>query len=307
MSGTRPIIIWRANLFLLLAAAIWGFGFAAQREGMKDATPMAFNAARHLVGFAVLAPFVFLRKPKARLPVDGTSGSAWRAGLFAGTAMFAGAAFQQMGLVHTTAGSAAFVTGLYVVIVPLLALFWGKRPPKSLWFASGLAFVGLYLLSGAQGLALQKGDFLVFLGAFAWAAHVLIIGAFSGKVDVMRLAATQLLVCAILSAIAAAFMETIDWAGLWRARGPILYLGVFSIGLGFTFQILGQRRANATAAAIIMSLESVFGALAGWIWLGEILDSKGLIGCALMLIGMTLAQFPAPLRKRGAKAEGQRA
>lgn len=298
MTGSKPIILWRANLYLLLAAGIWGFGFAAQREGMRDATPMAFNAARHLIGFAVLAPFAFLRKPRAPTHHTAPLVNPWKAGLFAGSAMFAGAALQQLGIVHTTAGSAAFVTGLYVVIVPLLALFWGKRPPQSLWVASGLAFIGLYLLSGADGLALRKGDFLVFLGAFAWAAHVLTIGAFSARVDVMRLAAAQLLVCATLSGIAAWLMEPTDWSGLWRARGPILYLGIFSIGMGFTFQILGQRHANATAAAIIMSLESVFGALAGWVWLGETLSPRGIMGCALMLLGMTLAQLPARFWRR---------
>jgi drug/metabolite transporter (DMT)-like permease len=222
--------------------------------------------------------------------------SGWRpvlvGGLLAGLLLFAGASLQQVGLVHTTAGKAGFITGSYVVIVPLLGLLWGQRTPWGTWVGTVLAAVGLLLLSVTESLTLAKGDGLVLAGAFFWASHVLAIGWLSGRrVEPALLAGLQFLVCAALSLAVAVLTESITLGALREAALPILYGGVLSVGVAFYLQAVAQRDAPPAHAALILSLETVFAVLGGWLLLNETLSGRGLTGCVLVFTSILLSQL----------------
>jgi drug/metabolite transporter (DMT)-like permease len=278
----------RADLLLLLVALVWGSAFVAQRLGMQQVGPFAFNATRFAVGAFTLVPILGWRRlrriPRAEI----------RGGLLLGLLLFAAASLQQFGLVWTTAGQAGFITGLYIVIVPLLlALVWRQWAAWSNWLGAALATTGLFLLSVQAGFQLAPGDKWVLLGALVWALHVIAIGQLAPGRDPLRLALVQYAVCSLLSIPAALLLEPGTWPGL-PALPAILYAGVLSIGLGYTGQIVAQRHTSPSHAAIILSLESVFAALSGWLVLGEALSPRQLAGCGLMLAGMLLAQVPQP-------------
>jgi len=287
----------RADWLLMLTALIWGTAFVAQRAGMAHVGAFTFNGVRFALGLLVLLPFI-IRRPKAF--TQGTNpGSSQRAtrsqafwgGGLAGLVLFIGAALQQMGLVYTTAGKAGFITGLYVIIVPILGLFLGFRPGRGGWLGACLAVVGLYLLSVTRGFTLAPGDLLVLVGAFFWAAHVLILGWLSPKMNRVRLACAQYAICSCLSLVCADLFEEITVNGLMGGAIPILYGGIMSVGVAYTLQVVAQRYAPPVHAAIILSLESVFAALAGWVILGEVMSIRGMIGAGLMLAGMLIAQL----------------
>ncbi len=282
----------KAEALLLVAAVIWGFAFVAQRVGMEHVGPFTYNGVRFVLGALSLLPLLWLGRRSAA-PI-GPGG--WRpilgGGLLAGLILFAGASLQQVGIVYTTAGKAGFITGLYVVIVPLIGLLWGHRTPWSTWIGAALAVAGLYLLTLTDDLALAEGDGLVLIGAFFWAGHVLVIGWLSGRhIEPVLLAGLQFIVCAVLSLAVAVATEDITLAGLWGGAMPILYGGLLSVGVAYTLQVVAQRDAPPAHAAIILSLETVFAALGGWLLLNEILSGRGLLGCALMFAGMLLSQL----------------
>jgi drug/metabolite transporter (DMT)-like permease len=278
---------------LLLTAFIWGFAFVAQRIGMDHIGPFMFNGVRFLLGALVLLP-VFLRSRNAaasdRSPATGGP-SGLRAGAVAGGVLFLGASLQQVGLVYTTAGNAGFITGLYVVIVPILGLALGARTTAGTWLGAVLAAAGLYLLSVTEALTIAYGDLLVLVGAFFWAIHVHLVDRFSSRMEASRLALFQYLACACLSLAVGLLTETTTLAGLKAASLPIFYGGALSVGVAYTLQIVGQRHAHPAHAAILLSLESVFAALGGWLILGEVMSIRSLLGCALMLGGMLLSQL----------------
>jgi drug/metabolite transporter (DMT)-like permease len=285
----------RSEALLLLAAVIWGFAFVAQRIGMDYIGPYTFNAIRFALGVVVLLPFiVFRRYPGANETATGRNlkfHSPLLAGLIAGIVLFCGASLQQVGIVHTTAGKAGFITGLYVVIVPLIGVFIGQKTGKLLWAGALFAMLGMYLLSFKEGIRPAPGDLLVFLSAFCWAAHVQLINYFSRRTDVLKLAAVQFGVCSLSSLIFALTNETIVIHSIYLAAGPILYGGILSVGIAYTLQVFAQQKAHPSHAAIILSLETVFAALGGWFILGEMLSARALAGCALMLAGMLMAQL----------------
>jgi drug/metabolite transporter (DMT)-like permease len=212
-------------------------------------------------------------------------------GGLAGFALFMGATLQQVGLVYTTAGKAGFITGLYVVIVPILGLFWKQQSGLGTWFGAILAAAGLYLLTITAQFTIALGDFLELAGAFFWAGHVLIIGWLSPRIDPIKLAFFQYTACSFLSLLTAVITEVITLHGLFLATLPIAYGGLISVGIAYTLQVVAQRYAHPAHAAIILSLEAVFAAFGGWLILGETLSSRGLIGCSLMLAGMLLSQL----------------
>lgn len=282
----------KAELLLLLAAVIWGFAFVAQRVGMEHVGPFTYNGARFLLGALSLLPLLWLGRRSAAPVGPGGRRSILGGSLLAGSILFVGASLQQVGIVHTTAGKAGFITGLYVVFVPLLGLLWGHRTPWSTWIGAALAVAGLYLLTLTDDLTVAEGDGLVLVGAFFWAGHVLVIGWLSGRrVEPVLLACLQFIVCAVLSLAVAVTTEPITASGLWGGALPILYGGLLSVGVAYTLQVVAQRDAPPAHAAIILSLETGFAALGGWLLLNESLSGRGLIGCALMFAGMLLSQL----------------
>ena len=285
--------VYRADSLLMLAAVIWGSAFVAQRVGMSYVGPLTFNGVRFALGAMVLLPLTRRRDPQPKVE-GGLLGSVmawpvlWGGGL-AGLVLFSAATLQQVGLVYTTAGKAGFITGLYVIIVPLMGLLWGHRPGWGGWLGACLATVGLYLLSVTEAFTFAPGDLWELSGAFFWAAHVLILSRLSPRMDRIKLACAQYTVCALLSLIVAGFTETITLDGLRDAAIPILYGGILSVGVAYTLQVVAQRHAPPSHAAIILSLEAVFAALAGRLLLGEILSFRGLMGCTVMFAGMLTA------------------
>lgn len=283
--------LWRADSLLLLTAAIWGFAFVAQRVGMDYVGPFTYNAARFALGSLSLLPLIFLRPKDAsgklfRTPMKTLFSGGGIIGLF----LFSAVSLQQVGLKYTTAGKAGFITGLYVVFVPIIGLFWGHRLELNIWIGASMAAAGMYLLSVSEQFTIQYGDLLVLIGAFLWTGHVLFVGWFARKMEAIELAFFQFMVCCILSFLTAAIFETIALQAIWQAAIPIAYGGILSGGVAYTLQVVAQRDAHPAHAAIIMSLESVFAALGGWMFLGEHLAARGIAGCVLMLVGMVCSQ-----------------
>jgi drug/metabolite transporter (DMT)-like permease len=282
----------RANALLLLTALIWGAAFVAQRVGMDHMGPLTFNGVRFSLGALALLPLiVFMGKRRTAPPVP--LATLMRGGLLMGSALFLGAWLQQFGLCYTTAGKAGFITGLYVVFVPLIGIPLGHRYGIGTWAGAGLAIAGMYLLSVTESMSMDKGDALVLMSAFFWGVHVLLIGKLTkglAAVDAIKLAAIQFAACSLISLTGAALFEEIALSGLRDGLIPILYGGLMSVGVAYTLQVVAQRDARPAPAAIILSLEAVFAALAGWMLLGETLTMQGLVGCALMLAGMIWSQ-----------------
>ncbi|MEZ7196463.1 DMT family transporter [Pseudodesulfovibrio karagichevae] len=295
----------RADILLFVTAAIWGLAFVAQRVGMEHVGPLTFNGIRFALGALALVPLI-LAMERRRAP-DNAGADKKRmliGGGLLGIALFVGASLQQIGLAGpqlagfgleaSTAGKAGFITGLYVVLVPIFGLLLAQRPGWGTWIGAGLAVVGMYLLSVTSDLTISFGDLLVFIGAFFWAGHVLLVGKLSpglDGVDAIKLATIQFAACAVLSLIGAVATEEITLTGVVGAIPAIAYGGLMSVGVAYTFQVVAQRDAQPAHAAIILSLESVFAAIGGWLMLGEVLSTRGLIGCGLMLGGMLLSQL----------------
>jgi drug/metabolite transporter (DMT)-like permease len=299
----------RAEGLLLLAAAIWGFAFVAQKSAMADIGPFTFNGIRFALGALALSPWAF-RKRARRVPASTGSASSrlpllpW--GLLAGGVLFAGASLQQIGIVTTTAGKAGFITGLYVLLVPILGAFLGRAPGAGTWAGALLATGGLFLLSGAGRGPFARGDLLVLASAGAFAAHVLLIGWLSGErgAEAVPLACLQYAACAALSLAAAASAEEIAPGPVYRAALPILYGGILSVGVAYTLQVAGQRSAPPAHAAILLGLEGVFAAIAGALFLGERWTAPALAGSALMVAGTLLSERSAIARAAAAASTG---
>jgi drug/metabolite transporter (DMT)-like permease len=288
----------KSDSLLLVAAFFWGTTFVAQRAAMEHLGPMMFNGSRFILGAVTLLPLILLRKNGPGHANDGSTRFLLCGGALAGLALFGGASFQQMGLLYTTAGKAGFITSLYVVLVPLMGIFLGHRSGVSLWIGVVLAVAGLYFLSVTRSFTIGRGDLLVLISALFWAVHVQLIGYLAKRASALRVACVQLVVCSALSFLVACLTEELTPAAIREAAIPILYAGVLSAGLAFTLQIVCQRTSPPSHAAIIMSLETVFAALAGWIILSERLGLRGLAGCALMLAGLMVVQLPPLLASR---------
>jgi drug/metabolite transporter (DMT)-like permease len=285
----------KSDALLLLTSAIWGFAFVAQRIGMDYVGPFTFNGVRFALGSLVLLPLILrngIRKDTRRKSTSPASTKMLIfGGGFLGITVFAAASLQQAGLVYTTAGNAGFITGLYVVIVPIIGLFWGQHPNAGTWIGALLAVVGLYFLSVTEELTISFGDMLELVGAFLWAVQILIVGWLSPKIDPIKLAFVEFSACSLLSLITAFIFEEIVLNNLLQATLPILYGGVLSVGVAYTLQVVAQQNAHPAHAAILFSLESVFAALGGWLILNETISPRGLVGCTLMLSGMLLSQL----------------
>lgn len=284
----------RADLLMLITAMIWGSGFVAQSAGMDHIGPLLFSGLRFALGSMCLLPLI-LRRVEGRLAEPLLTPGLLRGGVAMGLALAAGINLQQIGLLFTSVTNSGFITGLYVIVVPLLGLLIGQRVGMGIWLGCVLAVIGMFLLSVGEGFHVSQGDWLQLAGAFVWGGHVVLVGIFASRHDVIRLAFLQFITCAIVSLVLAICLEPIDPAAIIAAGPSILYGGIVAVGVGYTLQVIAQKDAIASHAAIIFSLEAVFAAIAGALFLGESLQIRGYVGCSLMLAGMLVAQlWPKP-------------
>ena len=304
----------RSDLILLLAAAIWGFAFVAQRLGMEFLGPFTYTAVRFSLGTIVLIPFYYYSFSATRIPrhkesqnlaslrvsqagslLSGEKRSEKRKllvlQLLLGVVLFFGISFQQYGLLYTTAGNAGFLTGLYVVLVPVAGLFLGHKSHLTIWIGVILALTGLYFLSVTRNFTINRGDIYVAICALIWTIHVLLVSYIAPRTNPIRTAIIQFAICSILSWIIAIGFEQFTLQSIINSVWPILYGGVMSVGIAYTLQIVAQQKAHPAYASIILSLESVFAVFGGWMILHEHFSTRSLIGCVLMLSGMVVVQI----------------
>lgn len=282
---------------LILTAFIWGTAFVAQSVGMDFLEPFTFNGVRSLIGGIVLLPCIFLiRRINARAGEpereEGTRKDLIIGGILCGLLLFAASSLQQIGIVYTTAGKAGFITAFYIVIVPVLGVFLHKRIGWKVWAAVVMALAGLYFLCMTEKLTVGKGDLYIFLCALIFSVHILVIDHFSPRVDGVKMSCIQFFTCGIVSLIPMFVWETPRVDNLLAGWVPLLYAGVLSCGVAYTLQVVGQKNVNPAIASLLLSLESCFSVLAGWLILGERLSTREFAGCILMFAAIILAQLP---------------
>ncbi|WP_024467761.1 DMT family transporter [Treponema pedis] len=295
------------NAMLILTSFIWGTAFVAQRTGMDYVQPFTFMTGRYVLAFVslgVVAAVIKLTEKKEKILAENEKPlckikrrNTVLSGLVTGFFLFLGSTFQQTGILYTTVGKAGFITSLYIVIVPLFGVFTGKKIRKLVWIGVVFEIIGLYLLTIKEGFSIGYGDLIIFASSFVWAGHVLSIDYFSKKVDPVYMSFLQFAFCSILSAAAMFIADTPVWSNITAGWFPIFYAGVFSAGIGYTLQMIAQKNTDPTIASLILSLEAVFGAIAGYYFLGEILSIKELLGCAVLFTAVIIAQFPEKSKK----------
>ena len=276
---------------------IWGTAFVAQSAGMDYLGPMTYNSVRMLIGALVLLPVILafdhrgpVKTAQERRATDRVS---LLGGLCCGVFLALGSTLQQMGVSMTTAGKAGFLTALYIVIVPLLGVFIGKRIPKIIWVCVAVAVGGFYLLCVKEGFSVGKGDLLVLCSALFFSLHIMVVDHWLQKgVDGVRMSCVQFLTCGLVVLVPALLFEETAAADLWGARYTLLYTGVLSSGVAYTMQILGQKYTEPATATLLLSLESVFAALSGWLILHEAMSGREVLGCVLVFAAVLLAQRP---------------
>ncbi len=292
---------FKSLALLLVTAMIWGFAFVAQRVGADYVGTFTFTGIRFLLGAASLIPviLVFEKKEAQKEFHNEKQKITLTSGLIAGAVLFIASALQQIGIEITqSAGKASFLTGLYTVIVAVLGIFFGRKTTANVWMGVFLAVVGMFLVCINEKWQISFGDLILIMGAFFWAFHILVIDRFVDKIYSLRFACAQFTFCGILGVIIAIFFEEITISGLMGALVPILYGGVLSVGVAYTCQIIGQKNADPTYASIILSTESMFGAIGGAIILNETMLPRGYLGCALIFAGVIVSQL---VFKRGLK------
>lgn len=284
----------KGSILLLIGTVIWGCAFVAQSVAMDHIGPFTFQACRSILAVVVLIPVAAVfdrgRKDSGSYVGRWTDRSLWKTGLACGAALFVASGLQQMGMVYTDPGKAGFLTAMYIVLVPVLGLFLGKRAGKLVWISVAIAVAGLYLLSYVGVDGVNIGDIYLMGCALAYAVQITLVDRLAGQLDGVRLNCIQFLVVAVLSAVVMLFVETPTWSGILACAGALLYTGILSSAVGFTLQILGQQRLAPEPASLIMSLESVFAVLAGWLILGQKLSGPETLGCCLMFAAVILSQ-----------------
>ena len=292
-------------LLLVITAMIWGVAFVAQSVGGDSVGPFTFLASRSFIAGAALLPVIAWRNRRSggEGKKDSSSRALWVGGVLCGTALMIASAFQQIGIGDpaTTVGKAGFITALYIVIVPLAGIFMKKKIPLTVWIGVALATVGMYLLCIKEGLAISYGDFLILICAVVFSGQILLVDHFSPQVDGVKMSCIQFFTCGVLSAIMMLITETPTWASIIEAWMPILYAGLFSSAIGYTLQIVAQKNVPPTLASLLMSLESVFSVLAGWVILNQSLSGRELLGCVLVFGAVLLAQIPISTVMKRAK------
>lgn len=283
----------RSICLLLITAVIWGFAFVAQSTGMDHVGPYTFMSCRFLLAGIALYPVTkILDQNKTEEEIEKGRQGLLNAGIICGLALFLGCVFQQVGLQYTTVGKAGFITTLYIVIVPVFGFFAHKKSSRNVWISVLLSMLGLYLLCMNEAFTLSKGDILELIGALAFAIQIIVVDRVIGHLDGVKLSCIQYLVCCFCSSILMFIFEKPTISAITGAIIPILYAGLCSNAIGNTFQVIAQKDLDATVASLLMSLESVFSVLAGWILLNQMLSFKEGIGCVLMFIAIILAQLP---------------
>lgn len=310
----------KGNLLLLLTSFIWGSAFVAQSSGMDYVGPYTYNMARNVLAFLFLIPVIYvIGKKKGGTDNAGsgtgideaTSGEAnWKSillpdrttlvgGIYCGLVMAVASSLQQIGITMTTAGKAGFITALYIILVPLMGVFIGKKIPLIIWFCVVLAMAGFYLLCVKEGFSISKGDILVLFCSVGFSVHIMTIDHFTSKgVDGVKMACIQFAVAAIVMIPVMFALENPSVSGLLSAWMTIAYAGILSSGVGFTLQIVAQKDTDPTTATLIMSLESVFAAVSGCLFLNEVLLPKEILGCILVFVAVILAQVPLPVKSK---------
>lgn len=295
----------KGSVLLLLTALIWGSAFVAQSVGMDYVGPFTFNSVRCIIGGIVLLPCIALldKMNGRKISVWGTNENAARktlvaGGVLCGVLLAIASSFQQMGIQYTTVGKSGFITAMYILIVPILGLFAGKKVPLLTWGGVGLAVVGLYLLCMTDGFALSAGDVLMMACAFSFSFHIMVVDKYSPMVDGVRMSCIQFFVCGILCGIPALMFESPQLAQIIAAAQPILYAGVMSCGVAYTLQIIGQKYTQPTVASLLMSLESVFAVICGAIILHETMNGREIFGCVLMFAAIVFAQIPTKAKSK---------
>ena len=284
----------QGSIFLLLGTVIWGFSFIAQSVGMAQMGPFAFQSIRCLLAVLFLLPITlaFDRGDWRTSMQKWKNPQLWRVGLICGCALFAAATLQQLGLLYTDAGKAGFLTAMYIVLVPIIGLFRRKKPNRAALFSVALAVVGLYLLSCMGAAGINRGDLLLLGCALAFSVQINCIDALAGSLDGIRLNCIQCLVVAVLSAPFALALETVRLENILACWLPLAYSGILTMGVAYTLQILGQKRLEPTTASLIMSLESVFAALGGWLILHETMTPWETLGSCLVFTAVVVSQLP---------------
>lgn len=288
----------KSTILLFLTAIIWGFAFVAQRVGAEYVGAFTFNGIRFLLGTISLIPVILIfekekfNKEKFKRTLV--------TGLLAGIVLFIASTLQQFGVEITgSAGKAGFLTGLYIVLVPLIRFVMGKKTSVLTFFGAIFAVVGLFFLCmTGDEISFGIGDIVLIIGAFFWAGHILVVDKFVNAVSPLKFSMTQFFVCGFLSMIFALFTEKIEFTAIQSAGIPILYGGLMSVGVAYTCQILGQKDSDPTFASIVFSTESVFSAIGGAIILHEIMSGRGYLGCVLIFIGIVLSQLDIPTIKQ---------
>ena len=283
-----------------LTALIWGTAFVAQKSGLDYLGPFTFNGVRSLIGGLALLPCIVLidvingQKPS----LLGSSSSGERrlalikGGVYCGIILGIASSLQQYGIKYTSVGKAGFITTLYIIIVPLLGVFFRRKVGLVMWFCSLLAIFGMYLLCFRGGGELNVGDGLVFLCSIVFSLHILLVDRFAPQADGVRMSCIQFWVAGVIATVCALLFEQVVWRDLLNAKWPLLYAGVMSCGVAYTLQIVGQKSVHPVVASLLMSLESVFAALSGWVILHEKLSSTELLGCAIIFVAVIIAQLP---------------
>ncbi|MCI5957632.1 MAG: DMT family transporter [Clostridiales bacterium] len=306
----------RANLLLTLTALIWGVAFVAQDVAANRLGPFSFNGLRMALAALALVPVVLVMERRvqaahtadekgsgAGVPIARMSATQRKTllagGLCCGVMLTLGSVFQQLGIsMGTGAGKAGFITALYIVLVPLIGLFTRKRVRRLVWVAVALSAVGLYLLCVKGGFSIDPGDGMLMLCALCFSGHILVVDFFSRKTDCVKMSCIQFAVVSVLCLLGAACTEQLTWQAVRECAVPILYAGVMSGAMGYTLQIVAQKDTDPTIASLLMSLESVFAVLAGWIILGDRLSARELLGCLFMMAAIVLAQLPGESASR---------
>lgn len=286
----------KGNVILMITALIWGSAFVAQSVGMEHVGPFTFITARYIIGGIFLIPcMIFLNKinkSNVKKYEKSDRKNVIVGGILCGIALFVASSFQQIGIEYTTVGKSGFITALYIIIVPILGMFFKKKVQGRVWISVVIALIGLYLLCINESFKISNGDLLILMCAFCFSIHILIIDKYSPIVDGVKMSCIQFFVAGILGVIPMYIFENPNIYNLLQAYSPILYAGVMSSGVAYTLQIIGQKYTSPVMATLIMSLESVFAALSGWIILGEVFSIKEFCGCVLVFVAIIFAQLP---------------